>query len=57
MKMQVAALAAEANIPQMNVIIVPEEVHLQYLFRSTKQDYQETIRRLLPEGIFLDKPY
>lgn len=49
--------AAEANIPQMNVILVPEDVHLQYLFRSTRQDYQETIRRLLSEGIFIAKPY
>lgn len=49
--------AAQENIPTMKVIAVPEETHLQYLFRSTRQDYQETIRRLLPEGIFIDKPY
>lgn len=48
--------AATENIPEMNVVFVPEETHLQYLFRCTSQDYYEVIRGLLAENIFIDRP-
>ena len=48
--------AVTENIPEMNVVFVPEQTHLQYLFRSTSQDYYEVIRGLLAENIFIDRP-
>ena len=48
--------AAAENIPTMNVVFVPEEVHLQYLFRCTSRDYYEVVGGLLAERIFIDRP-
>ena len=48
--------AATESIPEMNVVFVPEETHLQYLFRCTSQDYYEVIHGLLSENIFIDRP-
>ena len=48
--------AVTENIPEMNVMFVPEETHLQYLFRCTSKDYYEVINGLLAEGIFIDRP-
>lgn len=48
--------AAMERFPDMRAVIVPEETHLQYLFRSTVQDYHDVIRELLQEGIFIDRP-
>ena len=48
--------AATENIPEMNVVFVPERIHLQYLFRCTCKDYYEVIGRLLAESIFIDRP-
>ena len=48
--------AVTENIPKMNVVFVPEEIHLQYLFRCTSKDYYEVISGLLAERIFIDRP-
>lgn len=48
--------AATENIPEMNVMIIPEETHLQYLFRCSKKDYYEVVSGLMDEGIFIDCP-
>ena len=48
--------AVTENIPEMNVVFVPEETHLQYLFRCTSKDYYEVINGLFAEGIFIDRP-
>ena len=48
--------AAAENIPSMNVVFVPEKIHLQYLFRCTARDYQEVISGLSSESIFIDRP-
>lgn len=48
--------AAAERVPEMRVVIVPEAVHLRYLFRCTEKDYHDVIRGLLPEGIFFDRP-
>ena len=48
--------AATENISEMNVVFVPEKIHLQYLFRCTSKDYYEVIRGLLTESIFIDCP-
>ena len=49
--------AAAENIPEMNVVFVPESIHLQYLFRCTSKDYYEVINGLSAEGIFIDRPF
>ena len=48
--------AATENIPEMNVVFVPEKTHLQYLFRCTSKDYYDVISGLLAERIFIDRP-
>ena len=48
--------AASEHIPEMNVVFVPERVHLRYLFRCTAEDYHEVVSGLLAEGIFIDRP-
>lgn len=48
--------AATERIPEMNVKIIPEETHLQYLFRCSKKDYFEVVTELMGEGIFIDCP-
>ena len=48
--------AAAEGIPKMNVVFVPEKIHLQYLFRCTSRDYYEVINKLLTENIFIDCP-
>lgn len=48
--------AVTENIPEINVMIIPEEKHLQYLFRCSKKDYYEVVSGLMDEGIFIDYP-
>ena len=48
--------AAAEHIPAMNVVFVPENIHLQYLFRCTLEDYYEVINGLSSEDIFIDRP-
>ena len=45
------------NIPQMNVVFVPESIHLKNLFRCSVADYHDVIRRLMTEHIFIDAPF
>ena len=46
--------AVNEEIPQMNVIVVPEEKHLTYLFKSTEEIYRRVVEGLRDEGIFID---
>lgn len=48
--------AASENTSEMRAIIIPEELHLQYLFNCSKQDYYEVVSGLMDEGIFIDNP-
>ena len=48
--------AAAENIPAMNVVFIPESIHLQYLFRCTSKDYYDVIIGLSAENIFIDCP-
>ena len=41
------------NIPTMNVILIPQEKHLTYLFRCTVDTYYRVIDELKDEGIFI----
>ena len=45
--------AATGKIPTMNVIVIPQEKHLSYLFRSTPALYRRVIEGLTGEGIFI----
>ena len=45
------------KIPQMNVVFVPEKIHLKYLFRCSVADYHDVIRGLMTESIFIDSPF
>lgn len=45
--------AAKENVQSMNVIIIPEETHLNYLFRSSIETYHRVIDGLKNEGIFI----
>ena len=47
--------AAAQQIPQMNVIILPEEKHLSYLYNSSVDIYRHAIRGLQQEGIFISE--
>ena len=42
------------NIPKMNVIVIPQDKHLSYLFRSTSEIYYRVIAGLKDEGIFIN---
>ena len=46
--------AVTEGIPTMNVIVVPQEKHLSYLFRSTEESYYRVIAGLKEEGIFIN---
>lgn len=48
--------AVAEHVPVMNVVIVPERIHLRYLYRCTPEDYHHVIHSLLAEGIFIDHP-
>ena len=45
--------AAAESIPRMNVIVIPQDRHLSYLFRSTRENYHRVIDELKEEGIFI----
>ena len=42
------------NIPKMNVIVIPQDKHLSYLFKSTSEIYYRVIAGLKDEGIFIN---
>lgn len=46
--------AAMERVPTMRAIILPQEQHLAYLFRSTEEDYRRVIENLKDEDIFVD---
>ena len=45
--------AAAENVPKMKVIIVPQNEHLSYLFRSSVEIYYRVIEGLKDEGVFI----
>lgn len=45
--------AVAENVPKMNVIIIPQDKHLSYLFRSTDEIYYRVVEGLKKEGIFI----
>lgn len=45
--------AVAEKIPKMNVILIPQDKHLSYLFRSTRELYFRVIDGLKDEGIFI----
>ena len=45
--------AVAENVPQMNVIVIPQEKHLSYLFRSSTEIYHRVIDGLKDQGIFI----
>ena len=45
--------AATENVPKMNVIVIPQDKHLSYLFRSSVEIYYRVVEGLKDEGIFL----
>lgn len=45
--------AATEHIPAMQVIVLPQEQHLNYLFSSTEEDYHRVIAKLQAEDIFI----
>lgn len=45
--------AVAENVPKMNVIIIPQDKHLSYLFRSTDEIYYCVVEGLKKEGIFI----
>ena len=45
--------AVTENIPKMNVIVIPQEKHLSYLFRSTTESYYRVVNGLQNEGVFI----
>lgn len=49
--------AALEGIPEMNVVFVPERIHLRYLFRCSVTDYHDVIRGLMTKHIFIDAPF
>ena len=42
------------NIPKMNVIVISQDKHLSYLYRSTNEIYYRVIAGLKDEGIFIN---
>ena len=45
--------AVTENVPKMNVIIIPQDKHLSYLFRCTRESYYYVVEGLKKEGIFI----
>ena len=45
--------AVTENIPEMNVIVIPQEKHLSCLYKSTVDTYCRVIEGLKDEGIFI----
>ncbi len=41
------------DVPKMNVIVIPQDKHLSYLFRSTDENYYRVVEGLKGEGIFI----
>jgi len=46
--------AVTEGVPKMNVIVIPQEKHLSYLFRSTEEIYNRVIAGLKDEGAFIN---
>ena len=46
--------AVKESVPKMNVIVIPQKVHLSYLYNSTIELYHRVITDLKKEGIFIE---
>lgn len=45
--------AVTEEVQKMNVIVIPQDKHLSYLFRSTDEIYYRVVKGLKDEGIFI----
>ena len=46
--------AAKEHVPSMWVMVVPEEVHMRYLYRSTENIYRQVMDALAEEKTFIE---
>ena len=46
--------AVTEDVSKMNVIVIPQDKHLSYLFRSTEEIYYRVVEGLKNEGIFIN---
>jgi len=46
--------AVSEGVPKMNVIVIPQDKHLSYLFKSTDEIYYRVVEGLKDEGIFIN---
>ena len=46
--------AVTKGVAKMNVIVIPQDKHLSYLFRSTDEMYYRVVAGLKDEGIFIN---
>jgi len=46
--------AVTEDVQKMNVIVIPEDKHLSYLFRGTDEIYYRVVEGLKDEGVFID---
>ena len=46
--------AVTEGVAKMNVIVIPQDKHLSYLFRSTDEMYYRVVAGLKDEGIFIN---
>ena len=46
--------AAAEHVPFMRIMVVPEENHLRYLYRSTEETYRQVVDALVEENIFIE---
>ena len=49
--------AVKEGVPTMKVIVIPQKIHLSYLFRSTVADYHRVIAALKNENIFIEDAF
>ena len=46
--------AITEHVKKMNVVIIPEKVHLSYLYECSVDDYYKVVEGLQDEGIFIN---
>ena len=45
--------AVQEHVPSMNVIVIPQEEHLRYLYRSSAELFELVVEGLAEEGVFI----
>ena len=46
--------AVSEHIPKMNVIVIPQDKHLSYLFKSSYEIFYRVVDELKDEGVFIN---